>query len=89
MGGTKNLDSRSPANALALHFKCHEWVERNREEAYNLGYLVRQHETSSEKAVLTPDGWAVLHDDGTTTMVALAWVSEGKQTPRSFLPQDN
>lgn len=89
MGGTKNLDSRSPANGLLVHFKCHEWIERNRTEAYSLGYLVRQHEDSTTISVLLPDGRAILHDDGTATKVDPAWGLEGKPAPRSSSPQDD
>lgn len=65
MGGTKNVASRSPSNALFVHFRCHEWIERNRTEAYHMGYLVHQAEESSEKPVLLSTGWFVLTDDGT------------------------
>lgn len=88
MGGTKNPESRSPANALFLHFTCHEWVERNRTESYELGYLVRQAENSNAKPVLGPDGWFLLNDDGTKAMVEGAWDFEGKQIPRPSVPSD-
>lgn len=65
MGGTKNPASRSAANALFVHFRCHEWIERNRTEAYQMGYLVHQQEASDSKPVLLPNGWFVLMDDGT------------------------
>lgn len=64
MGGTKNPASRSAANALYVHFRCHEWIERNRTEAYSMGYLVHQTEHSTDKPVLLPSGWFVLTDDG-------------------------
>lgn len=64
MGGTKNPASRSAANALYVHFRCHEWIERNRSEAYGMGYLVHQTEQSSDKPVLLPTGWFLLQDDG-------------------------
>jgi hypothetical protein len=88
MGGTKNPESRSPANALFLHFTCHEWVERNRTESYELGYLVKQNEDSNSKPVLGPDGWFQLNDDGTKTIVQEAWSREGKPIPRLSAPSD-
>lgn len=89
MGGTKNPDSRSPANALYLHFQCHAWVESNREKSYDLGYLVKQQEQSDKKPVLTYLGWVLLHHDGTTTTLEEAWDSEGKPVPRHSLSLDN
>lgn len=64
MGGTKNPASRSAANALLVHFRCHEWIERNRTEAYKMGYLVHQTDESVSRPVLLPTGWFCLMDDG-------------------------
>ncbi len=78
MGGTKDPASRSTANALAVHYACHEWIERNRTEATILGYLVPQHEKSTDTPVLTADGWALFHDDGSVSRL-----------PDRSLPQDD
>jgi hypothetical protein len=87
MGGTRNPASRSPANALALHLACHAWIESNRAEAIERGYLVRQSESSCDVPVLTADGWVLLRDDGSVLRLGEARVQEGKPDPRSFLPQ--
>lgn len=41
-GGTSNPVTNSPANLLLLCNECHLWVERNRTEAYEQGWLVRR-----------------------------------------------
>lgn len=69
MGGTSRTDSGGAANALLLHPECHEWVERNRSVAYDLGYLVGQQSSPSETPVRMWDGWIKLGEDGTVTKV--------------------
>lgn len=70
MGGTKNPASRSPANGLYLHFRCHERIERNREEGLGYGWLVRQSGESEQEPVLLHYGWVLLNSDGTVQVVA-------------------
>ena len=64
MGGTSRTDSGGLANALLLHPQCHEWVERNRAAAYNLGYLVDQQNDPRSTRVRMWDGWHYLSQDG-------------------------
>lgn len=82
MGGTKNPASRSPSNGLYVHFKCHEWIERNREQAALKGYLVPQWADSDTTPVLFGSSWYLLLPDGTKTKVEVARDSEGKPVPR-------
>jgi 5-methylcytosine-specific restriction protein A len=89
MGGTKKVESRSPANGLYVHLACHERIERNRTDAYTNGYLVHQYDSSEQIPVLTARGWVLLLDDGTTTKVEPAWDLEGKPVPRFLFPQDD
>lgn len=65
MGGTSRKDSGGAANALLLHFHCHEWVERNRKEAKEAGFLVDQWHDPREVKVKMWDGWHYLSEDGT------------------------
>jgi hypothetical protein len=67
MGGTSRKDSGGAANALLLHPQCHEWVERNRSAAYDLGYLVDQQTDPCEAPVRMWDGWKYLGSDGSVT----------------------
>jgi hypothetical protein len=67
MGGTSRKDSGGAANALLLHPQCHEWVERNRTAAYDLGYLVDQQSDPCEAPVRMWDGWKYLGSDGSVT----------------------
>jgi hypothetical protein len=69
MGGTSRTDSGGAANALLLHPSCHEWVERNRSAAYDLGYLVDQQSDPCETPIRMWDGWIKLKDDGSVEEV--------------------
>jgi len=69
MGGTKDLQSRSAANGLYVHLKCHAKIESERWKAYQNGWLVRQDDVSEETPVLMWDGWKTLNPDGTLTSV--------------------
>ena len=65
MGGTTTEESRSPANGLWLHFRCHERVERNREHAVEMGWLVPQAHDPAEVPVFLAVGWVLLSPEGT------------------------
>ncbi len=69
MGGSKDVASRSAANGLYLHDRCHERIERNRTEAYENGWLVHKWEDSEERPVRLWDGWWTLGADGSLTVV--------------------
>jgi len=64
MGGTKNVESRSAANGLFVHLKCHDRIEKNRDEGYRNGWLVHQWEKSEDVPVKMFDGWKTLSEDG-------------------------
>lgn len=49
MGGSKKADTVE--NLLALHRHCHRWVESNRAEAYESGFLVRSGYSPAEVPV--------------------------------------
>lgn len=80
MGGTSRTDSGGAANALLLHPKCHEWVERNRSAAYDLGYLVDQQSDPREVPVKIWFMWLILNEDGSVQEV------EGRDGGEASLP---
>lgn len=72
MGGATRKNAHivnSPANALALCRKCHEWVERNRDEAREKGYLISRYANPLEQPVMYPTlfgrQWVILTLDYT------------------------
>lgn len=67
MGGTSRKDSGGAENALLLHPSCHEWVERNRSDAYDMGYLVAQQANPRDTPVRLWDGWFILRENGSKT----------------------
>ncbi len=74
MGGTKKLNSNSASNLLVLCGSgitgCHGWIESNRAESYEKGYLVSYQEESSHMVpIKLYDGWFYLNNDGTYTKV--------------------
>lgn len=64
MGGTKNPESRSAANGLLVHFRCHQRIELNRADAIKNGWLVLQSGDLTQPVRLH-HGWVVLLPDGT------------------------
>lgn len=66
MGGSRDPQANSPANLVVLcgtgATDCHGRVESHREDAYDLGLLLRADEHPAEVPVCTPTGvW--LYDD--------------------------
>ena len=76
MGGTRRKESGDVANALYLHFKCHERVERNRMEALEKGWLIRQSDEPILVPVVRMGEWVVLNNDGTYTTINIRQGSE-------------
>ena len=71
MGGNKSVETNSPANAVAVCGTanspdgCHGWIESNRQEALELGWLVRQgHDPSSIPIPHVLFGLVLLTHDG-------------------------
>ena len=69
-------ESGDVANALYLHFKCHERVERNRMEALEKGWLIRQSDEPILVPVVRMGEWVVLNNDGTYTTINIRQGSE-------------
>jgi hypothetical protein len=68
MGGTKNPESRSLANALYVHPSCHAWIESHREKSYENGWLVHSWQESTKIPVHRGHDWVTLLDDGTVVL---------------------
>lgn len=65
MGGSSWREATNlPANGLHLCAVCHRMIERDRETAYKLGWLVHHYELPSEVLVLYRGLWMRLDDDG-------------------------
>lgn len=70
MGGTNLPWVNQPGNLLTLCGSgttgCHHWVERNRDEARQLGFLVRTWglQLPTEIPVFTHEGWRQYDDQG-------------------------
>jgi len=65
-GGSRRVDTNSPANILALCAQCHTQVESKRSWAIVHGRLLQQHQDPAVTPVLLRHGWLLLHDNGTT-----------------------
>jgi 5-methylcytosine-specific restriction enzyme A len=65
MGGTKDPAINLPSNLIALCLRCHDWVERNRRDAFALGLLVGQADDPATIPVQTWRGLLALAEDGT------------------------
>ena len=75
MGGTHRPETNYPSNLMALcgtgTSGCHGYLESNRTEAMDYGFIVPQYEIPSNVPVKTyTHGWVYLDDEGsfTTTM---------------------
>ena len=73
-GGSRQADTNTTANALALCHACHRMIESNRTVALMMGWLIPQRSrlavSPSMKRVMYRGEWCFLRDDGT---VATEW----------------
>jgi 5-methylcytosine-specific restriction endonuclease McrA len=70
MGGRSDKTINSPSNLISLCPGDHSWVEGRREEAYELGYLVREQDDPAQIPVAVGGrGFLYLNPDGTVTPV--------------------
>lgn len=68
MGGSKNPEVGSPANAMLVHPACHAWIESHREQAYENGWLVHSWQEPSKIPVKRGFDWVTLRDDGSVEL---------------------
>jgi 5-methylcytosine-specific restriction protein A len=67
MGGTRNTWVNEAANGVTLCRECHNYVERNRADATDMGWLISRlgRERPTDKAILHARlGYGLLTDDG-------------------------
>jgi hypothetical protein len=90
MGGTKRDESGDPANALFLHFACHEKIESHRLLSHEKGWLVYQHEEPTLIPVVIFGEWCLLFPDGSAKVLKVRSL-EGKPSPHhsSFSEQSD
>jgi 5-methylcytosine-specific restriction enzyme A len=70
MGGRSDESINSPSNLITLCPGDHQWVEDRREEAYDLGYLVRERDDPAQVPVgIAGRGFFYLNADGSLTPV--------------------
>lgn len=69
MGGSKDPVVGTAANGLWVHPHCHEKIESQRKLAKTNGWLVSQSDDPSKIPLKKYNGWVMLHDDGTCTMI--------------------
>lgn len=66
IGGTRRPGTEFPSTALHVCRNCHRWIERNRDKALDLGWLVPQHADPELVPVWRAsglgNGWLVLFD---------------------------
>ncbi len=66
MGGSGNPDTNRPANGVLLCRPCHSWVEANRADATEQGWLVPQRADPALVPVWRGGSWWLLDGDGWT-----------------------
>jgi hypothetical protein len=86
MGGTRVAEINQPANLLALCGSgttgCHGWVESNREQAYELGLLVRRGQSGELVPFQNKNGeWYTILNDGTKML----WIKTINDTQKTEL----
>ena len=68
MSGSRRADTNTPANCLASCNECHLYIESNRTEALEMGWLVRQgHDPEHVPVMYRGMGLVQLHPDGAIT----------------------
>lgn len=71
MGGVRGRAAEvvnGVANCVPLCRSCHEWVERNRSEARESGWLVSRYVDPREVPVWVRGRWVILEVDGTVSV---------------------
>lgn len=69
MGGSRDPRSGGAANALSVCLPCHAHAESNRDEARDMGWLVRQGVDPAVVPVFRYRKWVLLDDNGGITPV--------------------
>ncbi len=69
MGGSKDKVVGTAANGIWVHPHCHVQIESQRDDAREKGWLVPQSLNPAEVPFKKYNGWVMLHEDGTYTMI--------------------
>lgn len=64
MGSSRRADTNTPANAIGACEPDHRYIEANRSEALEKGWLVRQGHSPEDTFMLYRGEWAYLTVDG-------------------------
>lgn len=68
MGGTKRPEANAPSNLVTVCGDgvrgCHGWIESNRDQAREWGYLVHRIDDPAEVPVLGRHGWVLFDNVG-------------------------
>lgn len=67
MGGSSQPDTNQSANLICLCSPCHNWIESNRKQALENGWLVTQAQIPSEELVMWRGHWTKLDNEGGLT----------------------
>ena len=86
MGGTSNPLVGGADNALLLHPRCHDRVEKNRATSYLMGWLVTKQDDPAQVPVRLWDGWYTLGRDGTLSPTSPVGQAEGGSEGEACLP---
>lgn len=70
MGSSKRTETNSPANLICLCGGHHRWVESHRDEAREMGWLVRQDDIPAEVPIFYRGRFVTLDDDAGIVEVA-------------------
>lgn len=89
MGGSKKKETGDAANALLVHSKCHAWIESNRKQAMEFGYLVSQYANPKDVPLLRSQEWVLLSEDGSFSVLTNPHNLEHQTTNLcEFVPKD-
>jgi len=64
MGGSRRQETRSAANGVYVHPRCHAEIESRRKRSAALGFLVGVGRSTEEAPIRLWDGWWLLLPDG-------------------------
>lgn len=82
MGGARDPRINQPSNLVLLCVECHGWIETNRWQAYEDGWLVRRNHDPRLTPIASRDGHDItLHNDGTKTSTPTFFCPAGQTPP--------
>jgi hypothetical protein len=67
MGGSDSIALGLPSNGVLLHPNCHDFIEKRRKIAAQLGFILSAPQDPAEWPIMLWSGWHYLNEDGTVT----------------------